>query len=52
VFGVFKLTGVIQQIYIRYLRGQTSDARFEAFGERVRTLAEKACARIGRAEDV
>ncbi|HEY6336652.1 MAG TPA: phosphotransferase family protein [Alphaproteobacteria bacterium] len=52
VFGVFKLTGVIQQIYIRYLRGQTSDARFAAFGERVRTLAEKACALIGRAEDV
>ena len=46
VFGVFKLTGVIQQIYIRYLRGQTSDARFAAFGERVATLAEKGCALI------
>jgi len=46
VFGVFKLTGVIQQIYIRYLRGQTSDARFATFGERVATLAEKGCALI------
>ncbi|MFI4987955.1 MAG: phosphotransferase family protein [Alphaproteobacteria bacterium] len=46
VFGVFKLTGVIQQIYIRYLRGQTADARFAAFGQRVATLAEKGCAII------
>ena len=46
VFGVFKLTGVIQQIYIRYLRGQTTDARFATFGARVATLAEKGCALI------
>lgn len=46
VFGVFKLTGVIQQIYIRYLRGQTADARFATFGKRVATLAEKGCALI------
>ena len=46
VFGVFKLTGVIQQIYIRYLRGQTEDARFATFGRRVATLAEKGCALI------
>ena len=52
VFGVFKLTGVIQQIYIRYLRGQTSDPRFAAFGDRVKTLAEKGCALIARAEEV
>lgn len=50
VFGVFKLTGVIQQIYIRYLRGQTSDERFAAFGKRVETLAEKGCALIARKE--
>ena len=48
VFGVFKLTVVIQQIYIRYLRGQTEDRRFAAFGERVATLAEKGCALIAR----
>lgn len=48
VFGVFKLTVVIQQIYIRYLRGQTRDPRFEGFGKRVATLAEKGCALIAR----
>jgi len=48
VFGVFKLTGVIQQIYIRYLRGQTRDPRFARFGARVATLAEKGCALIAR----
>ncbi|HUT47866.1 MAG TPA: phosphotransferase family protein [Alphaproteobacteria bacterium] len=41
VFGVFKLAVIIQQIYIRYLRGQTKDERFAVFGERVRGLAEK-----------
>ncbi len=46
VFGVFKLVVVIQQIYIRYLRGQTRDPRFAHFGERVATLAEKGCALI------
>jgi aminoglycoside phosphotransferase (APT) family kinase protein len=51
VFGVFKLTGVIQQIYIRYLRGQTTDARFATFGERVAALAEKGCALIARQAD-
>lgn len=28
VFGVFKVTGIIQQIYARYLRGTTQDERF------------------------
>ena len=42
VFGVFKLAVIIQQIYIRYLRGQTQDERFAGFGERVRVLIDKA----------
>jgi aminoglycoside phosphotransferase (APT) family kinase protein len=42
VFGAFKVAVIIQQIYIRYLRGQTRDARFAAMGERVRALIEKA----------
>jgi aminoglycoside phosphotransferase (APT) family kinase protein len=42
VFGVFKLAVVLQQIYIRYLRGQTQDARFAKFGRRVEILAGKA----------
>ncbi len=44
VFGVFKLLVIVQQIYIRWLRGQTKDARFEVFGERVQALAEKGAA--------
>lgn len=38
-FGIFKMVVVIQQIYIRYLRGQTSDARFESFGDKVAAMA-------------
>jgi len=40
-FGVFKMTVIIQQIYIRYVRGQTKDERFASFGERVAELIEK-----------
>ena len=41
VFGVFKLIVILQQIYIRYLRGQTQDRRFADMGRRVEALAEK-----------
>ena len=30
-FGIFKIAVVLQQIYVRYHRGQTKDARFAAF---------------------
>jgi aminoglycoside phosphotransferase (APT) family kinase protein len=49
VFGVFKLAVIIQQIYIRYLRGQTQDARFAVFGARVAALGEKGVALMGEA---
>jgi aminoglycoside phosphotransferase (APT) family kinase protein len=39
VFAVFKLAVVIQQIYARYVRGQTDDPRFASLGERVTVLA-------------
>jgi len=42
VFAVFKLAVVLQQIYARYVRGQTDDPRFASLGERVRLLARKA----------
>ncbi len=42
VFAVFKLAVVIQQIYARYVRGQTDDPRFVALGARVSMLARKA----------
>ncbi|MDQ6800539.1 MAG: phosphotransferase family protein [Acidobacteriota bacterium] len=42
VFAVFKLAVVLQQIYARYVRGQTDDPRFAALGDRVKRLAVKA----------
>ncbi len=41
VFGAFKLAVVLQQIYIRFLRGQTQDRRFAEFDRRVAALADK-----------
>ena len=40
-FGVFKLMVILQQIYVRYLRGQTKDPRFADLGRRVQGLADK-----------
>jgi aminoglycoside phosphotransferase (APT) family kinase protein len=45
VFGTWKLGVVLQQIYIRWLRGQTKDARFEPLGEGARALFRLASAR-------
>jgi aminoglycoside phosphotransferase (APT) family kinase protein len=44
VFAVFKIAVVIQQIYFRYVQGQTTDARFAAFDARVAYLARHAAA--------
>lgn len=41
VFGVFKLVVIVQQIYIRYQRGQTQDQRFAHYDDRVKNLARK-----------
>jgi len=41
VFGVFKLVVILQQIYIRFLRGQTYDQRFSHYDKCVRDLARK-----------
>lgn len=43
-FAVFKLAVVIQQIYVRYVRGQTDDPRFSGLGMRVQRLAGRAAA--------
>ena len=45
VFGTFKLAVVLQQIFIRWHRGQTEDERFEAYGDGARRLLELAEAR-------
>ncbi len=42
IFAVFKIAVVIQQIYYRYVQGQTTDARFATFGARVEFLARHA----------
>jgi aminoglycoside phosphotransferase (APT) family kinase protein len=42
VFAAFKLAVIIQQIYIRYVRGQTQDQRFRHYYRRVLGLGEKA----------
>jgi aminoglycoside phosphotransferase (APT) family kinase protein len=47
VFGTWKLGVVLQQIYIRWLRGQTEDPRFEVLGEGARALFRLASARRG-----
>lgn len=41
-FALFKLAVILQQIYLRRLRGQTDDPRFAHLGERVLTLARYA----------
>ena len=38
VFALWKIAVVLQQIYIRFVRGQTQDARFELLGTRVPIL--------------
>src|SRR6267378_493480 len=49
VFAVFKLAVVLQQIFYRYHRGQTDDARFARLDERVTWLERIATALAGKA---
>ena len=42
IFAVFKIAVVIQQIYSRFVQGQTRDPRFATFGARVAYLARHA----------
>ena len=41
-FGAFKLAVIIQQIYVRFLKGQTQDKRFANFGKRIEALINRA----------
>jgi aminoglycoside phosphotransferase (APT) family kinase protein len=41
-FAFFKLAVIMQQIYLRWLRGQTSDPRFATFGQRIGMLIQHA----------
>jgi aminoglycoside phosphotransferase (APT) family kinase protein len=42
VFALFKLGVVLQQIYVRFHRGQTQDERFRHFDKRVHNLIQQA----------
>ncbi len=46
VFALFKLAVVLQQIYVRFHRGQTHDERFRHFDKRVHNLIQQAAALI------
>lgn len=45
VFGAWKLAIILQQIYIRWLRGQTQDERFATLDEGARHLFRLAAER-------
>ncbi len=48
VFGVFKLAAILQQIYYRFFKGQTTDERFRHFDQRVKALTERAAEMMER----
>jgi aminoglycoside phosphotransferase (APT) family kinase protein len=48
-FALFKIAVVIQQIYYRYVQGQTTDSRFATFDARVAYLARHASHLAGHA---
>jgi len=41
-FGAFKLAVILQQIFIRFLKGQTKDKRFANFDVRIEALIKRA----------
>jgi aminoglycoside phosphotransferase (APT) family kinase protein len=47
VFGLFRLAGIVQQIYCRWVHGQTRDPRFAALGPMARVLIGQAGAEAG-----
>jgi aminoglycoside phosphotransferase (APT) family kinase protein len=42
LFALFKIAVVVQQIYYRFVNGQTDDPRFASLGDRVTYLARRA----------
>ena len=45
--GLFRVVVIIAQIYVRYVRGQTRDQRFAAFGAAIQPMARAALKLIG-----
>ena len=50
VLGLFKIAGIVQQIYARYVRGHTRDERFANLAKTVDALGAQARAAIARRE--
>ena len=48
VFGLFRLMGIAQQIYRRYVLGQTTNEAFAGFGDAVRVLTARCRRRIAQ----
>ncbi|HEV3121470.1 MAG TPA: hypothetical protein VGY53_06185, partial [Isosphaeraceae bacterium] len=48
VFGLFKIAGIVQQIYARYVRGLTHDERFARLQLAVSGLSQAAASAIER----
>ncbi len=46
ILGIFKLAVILQQIYARFVAGQTQDERFRDFDKRVAELAAAGVARL------
>ncbi len=46
VFGLFKVAGIAQQIYVRFVRGATRDPRFAVLGDVVAALGDQAAKAI------
>lgn len=49
-FGLFRLAVIAQQIYYRYYHGQTTNKRFEAFGQMVGLLIQRTDEIISKSE--
>ena len=50
VFNLFRYAVIVQQIYIRYVRGQTHDERFKDMGAAVNMITERGIEMIGSGE--
>lgn len=48
VYGLFKIAGIVQQIYFRYKKGLTQDKRFESLLDGVNALGEVASQAIAK----
>jgi aminoglycoside phosphotransferase (APT) family kinase protein len=46
-FAMYRTAVILQQIYVRYRRGQTTDERFASLGELVPLVAEQAWSTAG-----